>query len=278
MDKCKLVREKILNDVKKEIKELGIEPKLAIIKCNDDYASSVYVRNKVKTCESVGIKVTVYNLSPINSTLDDIIETINIGNRGFNATILQLPLADKFKDKEYELLNLIDSTHDIDGLIDKNILKLLQKDNTALTPCTAEAIYEIMKYEFNTDDFSGKEVCIINRSNLIGVPLSTLLRNHNATVTVAHSKTCDNINDYLEMNKFDVIVTGIGKHIIDEFYIMDTLIIDAGISRDDNNKLLRDVVRYEDNWNTYYGKVGICTTAIVASNTLKAYKLQNGIK
>lgn len=275
-DNCKAVREKILNEVKNEIKELGIEPKLAIIKCNDDYSSSVYVKNKVKTCESIGIKVTVYNLSPIKSTLDDIIEAINIGNRGFNATILQLPLADKFKDKEHELLNLIESTHDIDGLTDANKLKLINNEES-LIPCTALAVFKIMEHELGTTDFSGKRVCIINRSDLIGKPLMNLLLNHNATPTICHSKTSKDINNYLFNNGFDFVVTGIGKHIINENFLAFTTIIDCGISRDENGKLLRDVIRKYHEDNVYYGAVGTITCACVAYNILKAYKMQNGL-
>ena len=276
-DKCKFVREKILNDVKNEIKELGIEPRLAIIKCNDDYASSVYVRNKVKTCESIGIKVTVYNLSPINSTLDDIIEIINIANRGFNATILQLPLADKFKGKENMLLNLIEEQHDVDGLGDKQKLKLMNNDKDALIPATAYACFKIMEHELGTTDFSGKRVCIINRSDLIGKPLMNLLLNHNATPTICHSKTNKNINNYLFNYGFDFVITGIGKHIIDEDCLAFTTIIDCGLSRDENGKLLRDVIRKYHEDNTYYGAVGTITCASICYNTLKAYKIQNGI-
>ena len=139
-----------------------------------------------------------------------------------------------------------------------------------------------MEHEFKTTDFSGKKVCIINRSNLIGRPLSTLLLNHDATVTVAHSKTDKDINNYLQQNKFDVIVTGIGKHIIYEGLIDRTVIVDCGITRDENGKLLRDVIRFEGECesylrNEYYASTGIVTTACVAHNVLKAYKLQNVI-
>lgn len=276
-DKCKFVREKILNDVKNEIKELEIEPRLAIIKCNDDYASSVYVRNKVKTCESIGIKVTVYNLSPINSTLDDIIEIINIANRGFNATILQLPLADKFKGKESMLLNLIEEQHDVDGLGDKQKLKLMNNDKDVLIPATAYACFKIMEHELGTTDFSGKRVCIINRSGLIGKPLMNLLLNHNATPTICHSKTNKNINNYLFNYGFDFVITGIGKHIINEDFLAFTTIIDCGLSRDENGKLLRDVIRKYHEDNTYYGAVGTITCASICYNTLKAWKLQNNL-
>ena len=276
-DKCKLIREKILNDVKKEIEELGATPTLAIIKVNNDYASSVYVRNKVKICESVGIKAEVIEINPEEVTSLDISSVILDCNITHNATILQLPLAYKFKSDEHRLLNLIKPTHDIDGLTDVNKLKLINKED-CLVPCTALAVFKIMEHEFDTTNFSGKKVCIVNRSNLIGLPLSQLLLNHNASPMICHSKTEEDINDLFlfEEKIFDVVVTGIGKHIIEEFYIENSLIIDCGISRDENNKLLRDVIRYEYNDNIYYGKVGTVTTACVAYNTLKAYKLQNG--
>lgn len=273
-DKCKLIREKILNDVKKEIEELGATPTLAIIKVNNDYASSVYVRNKVKTCESIGIKAEVIELNPEEVTSLDIASVILDCNTTHNATILQLPLADKFKSDEHRLLNLIKPTHDIDGLTDVNKLKLMNKEN-CLVPCTALAVFKIMEHELGTTDFSGKRVCIINRSDLIGKPLMNLLLNHNATPTICHSKTSKDINNYLFNYGFDFIITGIGKHIINEKFLAFTTIIDCGISRDENGKLLRDVIRKYHEDNTYYGAVGTVTTACVAYNTLKAYKMQN---
>ena len=275
-DKCKEVRNKILNDVSKEIKSLKDVPKLAIIKCNNDFGSEIYIRNKVKTCESVGIKVKVYDLNPETTTLEDIVTTINIGNYCFHGTILQLPLADKFKQYEKFLLNQINPCNDIDGLTDVNKLKLMNKED-CLIPCTALAVFKIMEHKLDTTDFSGKKVCIINRSDLIGKPLMSLLLNHNATPTICHSKTSKDINNYLFNYGFDFIITGIGKHIINEDFLAFTTIIDCGISRDESGKLLRDVIRKYHEDNIYYGAVGTVTTACVAYNTLKAYKLQNGL-
>ena len=104
-----------------------------------------------------------------------------------------------------------------------------------------------------------------------------LLLNYNATPTICHSKTSKDINNYLFNYGFDFVITGIGKHIINEDFLTFTTIIDCGISRDENGKLLRDVIRKYHEDNIYYGKVGIVTCACVAYNTLKAYKLQNGI-
>ena len=194
-DKCKFVREKILNEVKNEIKELGIEPKLAIIKCNDDYASSVYVRNKIKTCESVGIKVKLFDLNPAETDYVILKNLIMKCNREFNGIILQLPLAEHLKKYETGLLNTIHPTCDIDGLTKVNKLKLIENDDETLIPCTSLAVFKIMEHELGTTDFSGKKVCIVNRSNLIGLPLSQLLLNHNASPMICHSKTEKDIND-----------------------------------------------------------------------------------
>ena len=279
MDKCKEVREEILEEVTRGIKSLKEAPKLAIIKCNNDFGSEIYVRNKVKTCESIGIKVDVIELNPEEVTSLDISSVILDCNITHNATILQLPLADKFKSDEHRLLNLIKPTHDIDGLTDVNKLKLMNNED-CLVPCTALAVFKIMENELGTTDFSGKKVCIVNRSDLIGKPLMNLLLNHNATPTICHSKTAKNINDYLYNNEHDIVITGIGNHFIKEQTMWKTLIIDCGLTRGYNNKLLRDVIRFEcgfENKNTYYGAVGTVTTACVAYNTLKAYKMQNGL-
>ena len=281
-DKCQDVRGKILTEVRNEIQRLGITPTLGIIRCNDDFASKKYIENKVKTCNSVGIAVKVYDLNPKTTSSIDIQLHILKCNQNFNATILQLPLAEHLKKDEQELLNMIFPTHDIDGLSVKNKIKLMNKDNEALIPCTALAVQKIIEHEVGKKDLSGKKVCIVNRSDLIGKPLFNLLLNNNATVTVAHSKTDKDINNYLMHETFDFVVTGIGKHIIYEGLINRATIIDCGITRDENNKLLRDVIRFNgecDSFdrNIYYGAVGIVTTACVAHNVLKAYKLQNVI-
>ena len=276
-DKCKFIREKILNDVKKEIEELGATPTLAVINCSDDEASKIYIRNKLNSCKSVGIKTEFIKLEPQETDLNKLINVILDCNTKYNGVMLQLPLDEKFKGKENMLLNLIDSNCDIDGLGDKQKLKLINNEKDTLISATALAVFKIMEHELGTTDFSGKKVCIISRSNLIGRPLMNLLLNHNATPTICHSKTNKNINNYLFNYGFDFVITGIGKHIIDEDYLAFTTIIDCGISRDENGKLLRDVIRKYHEDNTYYGAVGIVTTACVAYNTLKAYKLQNGL-
>lgn len=278
MDKCKEVKNNILEEVKKEIEQLNCEPKLAVINCSHDKNSEIYIRNKLKTANEVGIKADLIKLDPDETDINRLISIILECNVKYNGTILQLPLDDKFKGKENMLLNLIEEQHDVDGLGDKQKLKLINNDKDALIPATAYACFKIMEHELKTTDLSGKRVCIISRSDLIGKPLMNLLLNHNATPTICHSKTSKDINNYLFNNGFDFIITGIGKHIINENFLAFTTIIDCGLSRDENGKLLRDVIRkYHEN-NIYYGAVGTITCASICYNTLKAYKLQKDIE
>ena len=242
--------------------------------CGTDEASKIYVRNKIKTCEEVGINVKHFDLSPDNYTQDELQDLVYNLNYHYNGVMVQLPLDKKYDEKA--ILNCVDYRHDVDGLTMQQRLLLEDNDSAALIPATAGAVFEIIKRKYG-NDLSFKKVLVINRSHLIGIPLSKLLRNHNATVTIAHSKTNSDINDYLMLNMFDVVVTGIGKHIIDESTINQSLIIDCGITRNSEGKIERDVIRDTDSDNDYAGAVGLITVAMLMKNTLKAYKNQKGL-
>lgn len=271
---CREIRNEILADVKNEIESLNENPTLAIVTCGTDEASKIYVRNKIKTCEEVGINVKHFDLSPDNYTQDELQDLVYNLNHHYNGVMVQLPLDKKYDEKA--ILNCVDYRHDVDGLTMQQRLLLEDNDSAALIPATAGAVFEIIKRKYG-NDLSFKKVLVINRSHLIGIPLSKLLRNHNATVTIAHSKTNSDINDYLMLNMFDVVVTGIGKHIIDESTINQSLIVDCGITRNSEGKIERDVIRDTDSDNDYAGAVGLITVAMLMKNTLKAYKNQKGL-
>ena len=271
---CREIRNEILADVKNEIETLNENPTLAIVTCGTDEASKIYVRNKIKTCEEVGINVKHFDLSPDDYTQDELQDLIYNLNYHYNGVMVQLPLDKKYDEKA--ILNCVDYRHDVDGLTMQQRLLLEDNDSAALIPATAGAVFEIIKRKYG-NDLSFKKVLVINRSHLIGIPLSKLLRNHNATVTIAHSKTNSDINDYLMLNMFDVVVTGIGKHIIDESTINQSLIVDCGITRNSEGKIERDVIRDTDSDNDYAGAVGLITVAMLMKNTLKAYKNQKGL-
>ena len=271
---CREIRNEILAEVKSEIESLNENPTLAIVTCGTDEASKIYVRNKIKTCEEVGINVKHFDLSPDNYTQDELQDLVYNLNHHYNGVMVQLPLDKKYDEKA--ILNCVDYRHDVDGLTMQQRLLLEDNDSAALIPATAGAVFEIIKRKYG-NDLSFKKVLVINRSHLIGIPLSKLLRNHNATVTIAHSKTNSDINDYLMLNMFDVVVTGIGKHIIDESTINQSLIVDCGITRNSEGKIERDVIRDNDSDNDYAGAVGLITVAMLMKNTLKAYKNQKGL-
>ena len=271
---CREIRNEILSEVKSEIESLNENPTLAIVTCGTDEASKIYVRNKIKTCEEVGINVKHFDLSPDHYTQDELQDLVYNLNHHYNGVMVQLPLDKKYDEKA--ILNCVDYRHDVDGLTMQQRLLLEDNDSAALIPATAGAVFEIIKRKYG-NDLSFKKVLVINRSHLIGIPLSKLLRNHNATVTIAHSKTNSDINDYLMLNMFDVVVTGIGKHIIDESTINQSLIVDCGITRNSEGKIERDVIRDTDSDNDYAGAVGLITVAMLMKNTLKAYKNQKGL-
>ena len=271
---CREIRNEILAEVKSEIESLNENPTLAIVTCGTDEASKIYVRNKIKTCEEVGINVKHFDLSPDDYTQDELQDLVYNLNYHYNGVMVQLPLDKKYDEKA--ILNCVDYRHDVDGLTMQQRLLLEDNDSAALIPATAGAVFEIIKRKYG-NDLSFKKVLVINRSHLIGIPLSKLLRNHNATVTIAHSKTDLDINDYLMLNMFDIVVTGIGKHIIDESTINQSLIIDCGITRNSEGKIERDVIRDTDSDNDYAGAVGLITVAMLMKNTLKAYKNQKGL-
>ena len=271
---CREIRNEILADVKNEIESLNENPTLAIVTCGTDEASKIYVRNKIKTCEEVGINVKHFDLSPDHYTQDELQDLVYNLNHHYNGVMVQLPLDKKYDEKA--ILNCVDYRHDVDGLTMQQRLLLEDNDSAALIPATAGAVFEIIKRKYG-NDLSFKKVLVINRSHLIGIPLSKLLRNHNATVTIAHSKTDLDINDYLMLNMFDVVVTGIGKHIIDESTINQSLIVDCGITRNSEGKIERDVIRDTNSDNDYAGAVGLITVAMLMKNTLKAYKNQKGL-
>ena len=271
---CREIRNEILAEVKSEIESLNENPTLAIVTCGTDEASKIYVRNKIKTCEEVGINVKHFDLSPDHYTQDELQDLVYNLNHHYNGVMVQLPLDKKYDEKA--ILNCVDYRHDVDGLTMQQRLLLEDNDSAALIPATAGAVFEIIKRKYG-NDLSFKKVLVINRSHLIGIPLSKLLRNHNATVTIAHSKTNSDINDYLMLNMFDIVVTGIGKHIIDESTINQSLIVDCGITRNSEGKIERDVIRDTDSNNDYAGAVGLITVAMLMKNTLKAYKNQKGL-
>lgn len=270
----KEVASKIKEEVKKEIEDLGYTPKLVVIQVGNNTASEVYVRNKIKACETVGIDSEAIKLPEHTSEdmLIALIDKLNEDNK-VNGILVQLPLPKHID--ENVILENISAEKDVDGFHCINSGKLFNGLDS-LVPCTPAGIIEILKHY--KVDIDGKHCVVIGRSNIVGKPISILMLNENATVTVCHSKT----KDLKQItNMADILVVAIGKEkFIDSTFVKDgAIVIDVGINRGQDGKLYGDV-DFEDVKNKVGaitpvpGGVGPMTIAMLMKNTLKAYKLK----
>ncbi|MCI5714118.1 MAG: bifunctional methylenetetrahydrofolate dehydrogenase/methenyltetrahydrofolate cyclohydrolase FolD [Firmicutes bacterium] len=275
----KALSTKVKDRVKQEISNLPKNdkiPTLAVVLVGDDPASAIYVRNKKRACEYVGIKSVSVTLGQ-DTTQEKLEQTLNDLNNdeSINGILLQLPLPKGLDERK--ALNCIAPEKDVDGLSSVNLGKLITKE-VGITPCTPTGVMEFFK-EYNID-LTGKNVVIINRSILVGKPLALMMLNANATVTICHSKT-QNISEYTK--KADVIVTAVGKAkfltedmVKDGAVVIDVSIVrtEAGLCGDADYENIKDKASYI---TPVPGGVGPMTIAMLMENTLKAYKLQNNI-
>lgn len=275
----KALSTKVKDRVKQEISNLPKNdniPTLAVVLVGDDPASAIYIRNKKKACEYVGIKSVSVTLGQ-DTTQEKLEQTLNDLNndKSINGILLQLPLPKGLDERK--ALNCIAPEKDVDGLSSVNLGKLITKE-VGITPCTPTGVMEFFK-EYNID-LTGKNVVIINRSILVGKPLALMMLNANATVTICHSKT-QNISEYTK--KADVIVTAVGKAkfltedmVKDGAVVIDVSIVrtEAGLCGDADYENIKDKASYI---TPVPGGVGPMTIAMLMENTLKAYKLQNNI-
>ena len=251
---------------------------LAVILVGDDPASQVYVRNKIKACDEVGIKSFLCKL-PAESTFDEVAGTIRYLNENpdVSGMILQLPLP-KHLD-ENSLLDLIDPNKDVDGChyVQKGRLWTGRDSLVACTP------YGVMKLlEYYDISLQGKNAVVIGRSNLVGKPLAQLLLDANCTVTICHSKT-SNLAEITSRADIVCVAIGKAKFLTSDMVKNGAVVIDVGMDRDENGKLCGDVdfdsVAPKCSYITPVpGGVGPMTVTMLLANTVKAYKAQNEIE
>lgn len=217
-------------------KEQGIEITLAVVKVGNDPASAVYVRNKEKACEYVGITSRTLAL-PEETTEEELLTVVKDlnGDKTVNGILVQLPLPKHID--ESKILLAIDSRKDVDGFHPVNVGKMVIGQDTFL-PCTPAGIIEMIKR--SNIEIEGKECVVIGRSNIVGKPMSMLMLKENATVTIAHSRT----KDLKQVTKrADILVAAIGKaKFVTADYVKEgAVVIDVGMDRDENGKLCGDV-------------------------------------
>lgn len=264
----KKLREELLASYKNIIEKENLKIKLAIIQVGDNEASNIYVKNKEKYCNMVGIKTDIYKLSS-DTKEEELINLIDKLNKIEEVTgiILQSPVP---KHIDYDKCSkTILSSKDVDGFTKENIYKLYMNEDTIM-PATVKGIIVLLKkYNINID---GSNVVIIGRGNIVGKPLSLALTNENATVSLLHSHTKD-ITKYTK--EADIIISACGTpNIITSDMIKDnSVVIDVGVNRI-NGKIVGDVDFKSVSKKASYitpnpGGVGPMTIAMIIDNLIK---------
>ena len=275
----KEIAQSVKSRVKQAVQELkaqNIAPCLATVLVGDNPASAIYVRNKHRACEEVGISTKDHKLSSAitQSQLNEIIDNLNKDNT-VHGILVQLPLPDQLN--EFETTSRISPLKDVDGLTPYNV-GLLAMKKAALVACTPSGIMEM--FDYHRINLQGKIVVLINRSNLVGKPLYHLLLERDATVITCHSKT-KNLEELCKVG--DIVITAVGDRkkftLTPEMIKDEAIVIDVATSRM-NEKLVGDadfeaIIKKASFATPVPGGVGPMTIAMLLKNTVTAASLSS---
>ena len=266
---------KIRADLKLEVEELkqkGIFPKLAVIMVGNDSASAVYVRNKSKACNEIGIEFEEF-LLPENTTREELLGLIEeLNNRkDVNGILLQSPIPKHLDIRE--AFNAINYKKDVDGFHPINVGKLAIGEDCFIS-CTPAGVMKMLE-EYNIE-IEGKHAVVIGRSNIVGKPLAQCLLNKNATVNTCHSRT-KNLKDITKQADILVAAIGIPSYETEDLVKEGAILLYIGINRNDDGKLVGDVDYQNIESKASYitpvpGGVGPMTIAMLMTNVVKAAK------
>jgi len=271
----KSIKNKIMDELRDEVMDLSIKPKLVVIQVGNNEASNVYIKQKNNMCNYIGYDFEHIKLDS-DVTTEILLEVIDKLNDDMNVTgiLVQLPLPMGI-DTDM-VVNAISPLKDVDGLTDLNN-GMLFHNKDALYSCTPYGVMELLdRYNISV---SGKNVVIVGRSDLVGKPMGVMMLNNDATVTICHSKT-KNLSEYTK--KADILVVAVGRSnfITSDMVSEGAVVIDVGISRladglcgDVDFESVKDKCSYI---TPVPGGVGPMTVAMLGKNILKAYKIQNG--
>lgn len=276
----KALADKICLDLKgrcDRLIKLGIHPVLTIVTTGDDAASKVYVRNKVKRCEEIGIKADVRHYDYLTKQ-----DFLDLNREVDNPIIVQEPITGEV-DHEY-VAEYLNPVQDVDGFADYNVARLATGGKPYNYPCTPNGVMTLL-HEYGVK-IEGKNALVIGRSNIVGRPMAMMLEHAGATVTLAHSKT-DEFDIISKMTNADIIVSAVGKRnfvsvdILKRFpnIVKNKVIVDVGMNRDENGKLCGDFSEdFKANfgfWTPTPGATGPMTVAMLMENTIKFYERES---
>lgn len=271
----KKVSDGIKEYVSKELETLSFVPKLAIVRVGENPDDMSYERGATKKLKSFGLDVASY-VFPQDISDEDFKKAFKDINENDEVTgiLLLRPLPRTINEKDIE--NMIDPKKDLDGISPINIAKVFAGDTTGFSPCTAEAVIEVLKaYDI---ELTGKRVTVVGRSMVVGKPVSMLLLKENATVTMTHTRTVD-LKKTCSDAEIVIAAAGRAKMLNSDYCGQDAVMIDVGINVDENGKLCGDV-----DYATLDGKasaatpvpggVGTITTAVLAKHLIQAAKMR----
>lgn len=270
---AKSIREELAVEVA-ELKKQGLVPGLTVVLVGDDPASHSYVRGKSKGCEEVGIRseLILKEASTTEEELLGIIRDLN-ENPNVHGILVQLPLPAHISEKA--IIAAIHPEKDVDGFHPINVGNMVLGNETLL-PCTPHGVIELIKR--TGTEISGKHAVVIGRSNIVGKPVSLLLQQENATVTMCHSRT-QNLEEFT--TKADILVVATGRaHMIGKEHVKPgAVVIDVGVNRIDSGKLVGDVKFDEVQEIASFltpvpGGVGPMTITMLLKNTVVAARKQ----
>lgn len=271
----KKVSDRIKEYVSKELETLSFVPKLAIVRVGENPDDMSYERGATKKLKSFGLDMASY-VFPQDISDEAFKKAFKDINEDDEVTgiLLLRPLPRTINEKDIE--NMIDPKKDLDGISPINIAKVFAGDTTGFSPCTAEAVIEVLKaYDI---ELTGKRVTVVGRSMIVGKPVSMLLLKENATVTMTHTRTVD-LKKTCSDAEIVIAAAGRAKMLNSDYCGQDAVMIDVGINVDENGKLCGDV-----DYATLDGKasaatpvpggVGTVTTAVLAKHLIQAAKMR----
>jgi methylenetetrahydrofolate dehydrogenase (NADP+)/methenyltetrahydrofolate cyclohydrolase len=273
-----LTGKEVAKQIIEKVKNANLNLTLAVFHPIEDKSAESYLKMKKKQLEKVNFNIKIFPVEK-ESSKEEFIKQLHLANKDETVTAIMVELPLPFKMNFKEIANNINPLKDVDGITFQNQGELFSTKQENLVPCTAMATIRTAEY-YNTE-IEGKNVLVIGRSNIVGLPLAKLFLNRNATVTTAHSKT-KNLEKLIKASDIIAVATGKPGLVTSSMIKENATVFDIGINVDNNGKVFGDflIEKEEDKEKINYTPVprgiGVVTNAIMLENMVKCYELQKG--